>query len=134
MRFQSNAKFTNAVADVDPVAAPGTTLDDHFMVYKAPVSERLPYPPSKLFLFLDAPAAEGLTLDLYFLVETKDLLSGSATRVKAEDKWVRFATGVALVGGTLNTVTANLPLVGPVYARRTADTLTEMRRVFSAWG
>lgn len=120
MRFGASAKFTPAQADVDPVSDPADILIDHIARFKGDKRSQ----PAALHLALLDSAALTLTVDLYYLVEyapdsdqSNDALKAAATR------WIQFATAIVITNGEQTLVTANLPAGGPIYVRRTADTI-----------
>lgn len=131
MRFQASGNFLAGQADVDPVAAPATILVGHMMAPKRSVTKE----PASLDIILLGTGGETLTLDLYFLVEDKDIPATIGDYVSSASRWFQFATGQVVTNGTLLKVTAGLPAGGVMYARRTADTITggQTRPLYMAW-
>ena len=132
MRFQSSGKFTEGVADVDPVSAPATLKPEHIL----PLAEgSMGDTPDALWLALLGTASETVTLDLYTLIDETDRADSVARFIDANHRWFRFATGVVVTNGTIQKVTADIPAGGVVYARRTADAITasQTRVLAAAW-
>jgi hypothetical protein len=130
MRFQANGKFTQGVADVDPVASPGTIIEDH--VLNLP---RRPMGTREVFLQLIGTGTETLTIDLYFLIDETDLGQNKSRFVNASHKWIHVASGTVITNGVTQKITVNLVEGGVLYARRTADTITasQTRVLLAAW-
>jgi len=131
MRFQMSAKFEQGVADVDPVTAPQNILVEHF----CDPGVKAPDDPEALYLALMGTGAETVTLDLYLLIESKNVDAKAADYKEAGTRWFQFATGLVVTNGTLASVTANLPAGGIIYARRTADAITvgQTRSLLMSW-
>lgn len=132
MRFQSSGQFEQGVSDVNPVATPATILPGHVL----PLPEgSFGDPASALWLALLGVSAESLTLSLYFLIDETEYADPASKFISASHRWLEFATGVVVTNGTLQTVSANIPAGGVVYARRTADTITaaQTRNLVAAW-
>jgi hypothetical protein len=119
MEFHATAKITEGVADVDPVAAPETILNAHFM--QPPISA--PKDPTALYLALLGGAGETVTVDLYFLIENGKAGQNVADYKNTSAVWFKFVTAEVITVGTLTKITAGLPAGGIVYAAVTADTI-----------
>lgn len=132
MRFQSSGKFEQGVADVDPTASPGTILPGHILALP---EGSFGDPAAALWLALLGVSTENLTLSLYFLIDETAKVDPASKFISASNRWFQFASGVVVTNGTLQTVTANIPAGGIVYARRTADTITagQTRNLVAAW-
>lgn len=122
MRFGASAQIAQGGAgEVDPSASPATILDAHVLRFAGDKRQR----PSALQLLLLGAGIEDVTLDLYYLVEFGSDLDQTNERLKvAGTRWVQFATGIVVQNGVLKVVTGTLPSGGPIYARRTADSIT----------
>lgn len=132
MKFQTSGKYTEGVADIDPIAAPQNVKPEHVLALPEGKVGRI---PDALWLALLGASTETVTLDLYFLVDETDKAVGPERFVSANNRWFQFATGVVVTNGTLQKITADLPAGGVVYARRTADTITasQVRSLAAAW-
>lgn len=131
MQFHATAKFTQGVADVDPVAAPATILEEHFLI----PDSAAPKDPSALYIALLGASTETVTLSLYFLIEN-GLMGQTFDDYKVSTaRWFPFATGQVITNGTLTKITSGLPAGGIIYARRTADAITasQTRALQIAW-
>lgn len=131
MQFETRVTVTNGAAAPDPRAAPAD-VPDELLLRLDPRKSGSDVQPARLLLALEAPAAEGVTVDLWVLDEGTEPVPGigPAQPNRAARRFYRCATGVALTGGELvGLQTANLPPGGRVYLRRTADTLTAPRVV-----
>jgi len=130
MRFDGSGKYEQGVADVDPVATPGTILQDH--IFNLP--DR-PEDTEALYLALVGTGGETLTLDLYFLLDETNAGDPVSRFIDSSHRWFQFATGIVVTNGTLQKITASLPGGGVIYGRRTADTITagQTRVLKSAW-
>lgn len=131
MRFTGSARFTQGVADVDPVAVPATILPQHVCPMEDGVG------PSTLLLMLAGAAAETVTVSIYALVEDYDEGADPATKfVGAGKRWFQIASGIVLTNNVLVEVTPSpIPTGGTIYLRRTADTITagQTRPVIAQW-
>ena len=131
MEFHATAKFEQGVSDVDPVAAPATILEDHFLL----PDSKAPKDPSALYIALLGASTETVTLDLYFLIENGKHSQKYSDYKNADARWFAFATSQVVTNGTLLKITTGLPAGGIIYARRTADTITagQTRALQIAW-
>lgn len=127
MLFQAALSYVNATAMPDPVAAPATVPVEAVLGLptRPPYGDRV----SATLVALDAPAAESVTLDVFVLDERTAPDPNANEPVTAAilgaRRFYRIATGVAVAGGSA--VALAVPVGGPVYLRRTADTLTTAR-------
>jgi len=131
MRFQMSTQFEQGVTDVDPAATPQSILLEHM----GTPDKYAPEDPDALFLALLGATTETVTLDLYFLVESKEPAAEPHEYQEAGSRWFQFATGIVVTNGTLQKVEADLPAGGIVYARRTADSIAagETRPLLMSW-
>lgn len=130
MRFQASGKFEEGTTGVDPVTGPENISTDHVFVLPDK-----PEKPTALYLALAGASTETVTLTLYFLLDETGVGADSSKYVDADHRWFQFATGIVVTNGTLQTVTADLPGGGVVYARMTAETITasQTRTLLAAW-
>lgn len=131
MKFQGRVQITNAAAMPEPVASPGSVPPASILhlPVRPPGGDRV----SVLLLALEAPTAEGVTLDV-FVVDEATLPSPSADNPEtsaalAARRFYRIATGVVVAGG--GAVAVAVPVGGALYLRRTADTLTAPRQLLA---
>lgn len=127
MKFQGAAQIVNGAAMPDPVANPELVKPES--VLGLPIRPSNGDRVSVLLLALEAPAAESVTVDVFVADEATLPGAGAsdpdlATALAAR-RFYLIATGVALDGGEAVSITPALG--GPVYLRRTADTLTVAR-------
>lgn len=133
MLFNAEAKYTNAVANADPVANPADVLDQHLLRFPVrPMSSGDPIAPA--YVVLEAPAAETLTVDVFIMddrIQQRLNNADNPTPILAERRFYLVRSALVLTGGTLVALLANaLPApLGTVYVRRTADALTATRRL-----
>jgi hypothetical protein len=121
MRFEASGTYLAAQADVDPVAAPATLLENHMLLLqrRQPDGDVL---GSRILLALEAPAGETLSVELWALDEdTQGGDTGALRRL-----YLIGAAAVVVTANQLAEVTVEVPPGGKVYARRTADTIAAL--------